>query len=241
MQIRILLFAGVAEAIGERNLRLDLPEGATVQTLIDLLEERYPDAMDLIRYSVVALNQDYAEPGQIIRSGDEIALIPPVSGGEQEQPAPVFFVTEEPLSADRLIHEVSNPWAGAVLTFAGIVREFTHGQRTIALEYEAYAPMALRKMEEIAGEIRQHWPEVRVAMGHRTGKLAIGEISVLIAVASPHRGEAFEAGRHAIERLKQIVPIWKKEVWEDGSEWKGPQTGPWDPRGKTDPPAPPGV
>jgi MoaE-MoaD fusion protein len=232
MQINVLLFAGVADAVGKRNLRLNLPEKATVQTLIDRLATEYPVAADLIRHSVIALNQDYAEENQFIRPGDEVALIPPVSGGEEKQPTPLLFITEEPLSADHLICEVSNPSAGAVLTFAGIVREYTYGQRTVALEYEAYAPMALRKMEEIVGEIRQHWPEVRVAMGHRTGKLAIGEISLLIAVASPHRDEAFEAGRYAIERLKEIVPIWKKEIWEDGSQWKGPQTGPWDPRRK---------
>ncbi|QKI80864.1 molybdopterin converting factor subunit 1 [Kroppenstedtia eburnea] len=238
MKINVLLFAGVAEAVGKRDLRLELPEKTTVHTLIDRLATEYPDAADLIRHSVIALNQDYAEADQVIRPGDEIALIPPVSGGEERQPAPLLFITEEALSADRLIREVSNPWAGAVLTFAGIVREYTHGQKTVALEYEAYAPMALRKMEEIVGEIRQRWPEVRVAMGHRTGKLAIGEISVLIAVASPHRGESFAAGHYAIERLKETVPIWKKEIWADGSQWKGPQTGPWDPRQKRSP-APP--
>ncbi|MFD1427070.1 molybdopterin synthase catalytic subunit [Kroppenstedtia sanguinis] len=238
MQIHVLLFAGVAEAVGKRDLKLDLPEKATVQRLIDQLTTEYPHAADLIRHSVIALNQDYAEGDQVIRSGDEIALIPPVSGGEENQSAPLLFITEEPLSADRLIRAVSNPWAGAVLTFAGIVREYTHGQKTVALEYEAYAPMARLKMKEIVGEIRHQWPEVRVAMGHRTGKLAIGEISVLITVASPHRDESFAAGRYAIERLKETVPIWKKEIWEDGSQWKGAQTGPWDPRQKKSPASP---
>ena len=151
MQINVLLFAGVADAVGKRNLRLNLPEKATVQTLIDRLATEYPVAADLIRHSVIALNQDYAEENQFIRPGDEVALIPPVSGGEEKQPTPLLFITEEPLSADHLICEVSNPSAGAVLTFAGIVREYTYGQRTVALEYEAYAPMALRKMEEIVG------------------------------------------------------------------------------------------
>ncbi|WP_108024030.1 molybdenum cofactor biosynthesis protein [Melghirimyces profundicolus] len=232
MQIRIQLFAGVAEAVGERSVGLELPEGAVVRDLIQRLEDTYPDAGDLIRQSFVALNQEYAGPEENIRPGDEIALIPPVSGGEEKTGTPVCFVTEEPLSADRLIQEVTHPYAGAVLTFAGTVREFTRGQRTVSLTYEAYAPMAVKKMEEIGGEIRQRWPDARVAMAHRTGNLEIGEISVLIAVATPHRAEAFEAGRYAIERLKKMVPVWKKEVWEDGSEWKGPQTGPWDPRQK---------
>src|SRR5690606_21489740 len=173
---------------------------------------------------------------QTIQPEDEIALIPPVSGGEETDEA-LFTVTEQPLSADRLIRLVSNPRAGAVLTFVGTVREWTGDQRTIHLEYEAYQPMAEKKMKEIAEEIGERWPDARVAMAHRVGRLEIEDISVIIAVATPHRKDAFAAGRYAIERLKEIVPIWKKEVWEDGSEWKGPQKGPWDPRvGPASPP-----
>lgn len=230
MQVHILLFAGVADAVGKSTVQLELREGATVDQLTHQLEQEYPDATPLIRQCMVAINQEYALPQSAIQPGDEIALIPPVSGGEETSDPPVCFVTEEPLSADQLIRTVKNPYAGAVLTFAGTVREYTEGQRTVSLEYEAYAPMAIKKMEEIVREIQNRWPQVQVAMAHRTGHLAIGEISVLIAVASPHRAESFEAGRYGIERLKQIVPIWKKEIWEDGSMWKGPQTGPWDPR-----------
>lgn len=228
MQISILLFAGLADVVGQSSIELELPEGATVRDLINRLAEKYPHAEKLIRNSAIALNQEYAEQEQEIHPNAEVAVIPPVSGGEK----PFCSVTEKPLSADELIQKVTNPYAGAVLTFAGTVREFTHGQRTVSLEYEAYAPMAVRKMEEIGEEIEKRWPGVRIAMAHRIGNLRIGEISLLIAVASPHRNEAFESGHYAIERLKEIVPIWKKEIWEDGSAWQGPQTGPWDPRKK---------
>ncbi|GAA5347017.1 molybdenum cofactor biosynthesis protein MoaE [Planifilum fimeticola] len=230
MEIEVLFFAGIAEATGKRRTALAVEEGITVGDLIDLLCERYPDAAPLIRRSVVSLNQEYASADQSVRPEDEIALIPPVSGGEEAGEEDLFVVTEKPLSADRLIRLVSNPRAGAVLTFVGTVREWTQGKQTLYLEYEAYKPMAEKKMKEIADEISKRWPDVRVAMAHRVGRLKIGEISVIIAAAAPHRGDAFTAGRYAIERLKEIVPIWKKEVWADGSEWKGPQKGPWDPR-----------
>ncbi|PTM53261.1 molybdopterin converting factor subunit 1 [Desmospora activa] len=234
MEIRILLFAAVAEAIGQRSITLKLPAQASVRDVIQQLEHQYPDASELIRVAVIARNQEYAELDETILPGDEIALIPPVSGGEAEE-ASLFTITEEPLSADRLIALVSNPRAGAVLTFAGTVREFTADRRTIHLEYEAYGPMATQKMKAIAAEIHQRWPDVRVAMTHRVGKLEPEEISVLIAVASPHRPESFAAGRYAIERLKQTVPIWKKEIWEDGTQWLGPQTDHWDPRKPANP------
>lgn len=236
MEIQVLFFAGIAETVGKRQIVLTVEKGITVAQLIEALCERFPDAASLIRRSVVSLNQEYASPEQTIQPEDEIALIPPVSGGEETDEA-LFTVTEQPLSADRLIRLVSNPRAGAVLTFVGTVREWTGDQRTIHLEYEAYQPMAEKKMKEIAEEIGERWPDARVAMAHRVGRLEIEDISVIIAVATPHRKDAFAAGRYAIERLKEIVPIWKKEVWEDGSEWKGPQKGPWDPRvGPASPP-----
>ncbi|MFC4075312.1 molybdopterin converting factor subunit 1 [Salinithrix halophila] len=227
MKINVLFFAGVAEAVGKRSASLDLPEKTTVRDLSIRLAELYPDAADTIRSSLIALNQEYAGADHMIQPGDEVALIPPVSGGENSE-EDWCFVTENPLSPEVLIRRVSNPRAGAVLTFAGTVREFTGDQRTVFLEYEAYAPMAVRKMDQIRQEILKRWPGVHAAIAHRIGKLSIEEISVLIAVASPHRAEAFEAGRYAIERLKETVPIWKKEVWEDGSEWIGAQTGPWN-------------
>ncbi len=231
MQCNILLFAGLAERAGARQVTVELADDATVRDLLAALAEQYPSLATLLDACFVSLNQEYATPETPIRPGDEIAILPPVSGGEE----PRFCITDQPLSADKLIRLVSNPNAGAVLTFVGTVREFTRGQRTVSLSYEAYAPMAIAKMKQIAEEIEQRWPGTQVAMHHRVGDLAIEEIAVVIAVATPHRNESFEAGRYAIERLKQIVPIWKKEIWEDGSEWKGHQLGPWNPLASADP------
>ncbi|KXG43837.1 molybdopterin converting factor subunit 1 [Tepidibacillus infernus] len=223
MQIKIKFFAGIAEATRKREHTLHLDHTPTVKDLIHLLTNEFPIAAEMIKRSMVSINHDYAKPDQNITETDEIALIPPVSGGEE----PLFEVTTEPLYADQLIAKVSNPMAGAILTFVGTVREFTYGKRTTYLEYEAYPEMAIKKMEEIAKEIKEKWPNTKVAMSHRIGKLAIEEISVIIAVATPHRDAGFEAGRYAIERLKQIVPVWKKEIWENGEEWIGHQEGPW--------------
>ncbi len=225
MQLNVLLFAGLAERAGEREIRLDLVGETTVSELLQTIANRHPDLAPLLDSCFVSINHEFATPDQTVRSGDEVAILPPVSGGEE----PRFVVTDEPLSADKLVKLVSNPHAGAVLTFVGTVREFTRGQRTVSLSYEAYIPMAVEKMKQIAAEMEERWPGVQVAMHHRIGELAIEEIAVVIAVATPHRNESFEAGRYAIERLKQIVPIWKKEIWEDGSEWKGHQQGPWNP------------
>lgn len=225
MQVTVLLFAGLAERAGQREITIDLADGGTVGELLEAIRLRHPELDTLLGTSFVSVNQEYAAPNVRIAAGDEIALLPPVSGGEE----PRFLITDQPLSADKLISLVSNPRAGAVLTFVGTVREFTHGQRTVSLSYEAYAPMAVEKMRQIAREIEERWPGTQVAMHHRIGDLAIEEIAVIVAVATPHRNESFEAGRYAIERLKQIVPIWKKEIWEDGSEWKGHQQGPWNP------------
>ncbi|TCS84536.1 molybdenum cofactor biosynthesis protein [Tepidibacillus fermentans] len=226
MKITVKFFAGIAESTGKRVHELHFDHSPNVKDIINSLISEFPQAAEMIKRSMVSVNHDYAKPEQNITETDEVALIPPVSGGEE----PLYEVTTEPLSADRLIAKVSNPYAGAILTFVGTVREFTHGKRTVYLEYEAYPEMAIKKMEEIANEIKEKWPDTKVAMSHRVGKLAIEEISVIIAVASPHREAGFEAGRYAIERLKQIVPVWKKEIWEDGEEWIGHQEGPWKPQ-----------
>jgi len=230
MHLNVLLFAGLAERAGQREVRLELDGSITVRQLLEMLGARHPQLAALLDSCFVAVNQEFATPDQQVQPGDEVAVLPPVSGGED----PRFAVTEEPLSADKLVKLVSNPHAGAILTFVGTVREFTRGQRTVSLTYEAYTPMALEKMKQIAAEMEKRWPGVQVAMHHRIGQLAIEEIAVVIAVAAPHRDEAFEAGRYAIERLKQIVPIWKKEIWEDGSEWQGHQQGPWNPLAPAD-------
>nr|WP_223285293.1 molybdenum cofactor biosynthesis protein MoaE [Paenibacillus sp. PL91] len=143
--------------------------------------------------------------------------------------APRFVVTSDVISSDDVLAKVIVPEHGAAIAFVGTTREWTHGQRTVRLEYEAYAPMAVATMQQIGDEIAERWQGALCAISHRIGVVGLAETSVVIAVSSPHRDSCYEASRYAIERLKQIVPIWKKEIWEDGSEWKGHQLGPWNP------------
>lgn len=226
MKLNLLLFAGLADRLGGPVLALDMPgDSVTPSRLKTYLAERYPEAEALLASAFVAVNQAYADGDAPIREGDEVALIPPVSGG---QPSPVEL-TRAPIAVDVVAARVLHPHHGAALTFIGTTREFTEGKQTMLLEYEAYAPMALRTMQQICDEIGERWPGARCAITHRLGRVPVGEISVVIAVSTPHRAASYDASRYAIERLKQIVPIWKKEIWADGSEWKGHQLGPWNP------------
>lgn len=221
--VTVKLFAAAADAVGARRLEGDWA-GQSASALVALLAGQYPRLQPLVPVLAVAINREYAQKDQVIQPGDEVALIPPVSGGSGE--APLFEVTEAPLSADEIASRVTNPYSGATLVFVGTVREFTKGRQTIHLEYEAYPEMAVAQMKKIGDEIAAQWPGARTAIVHRVGTLGTLEASVVIAVATPHRADAFAACRHAIERLKQIVPVWKKERWADGEEWVGSQTGP---------------
>ncbi|MEW8977186.1 MAG: molybdenum cofactor biosynthesis protein MoaE [Symbiobacterium sp.] len=224
--VTVKLFAAAADAAGRRVLEGDWA-GLTTEQLMQHLQQEYPGLARLTPVLSIAVNREYAPGDRVLNDGDEVALIPPVSGGAEDGAGrPLFEVTTAPLSADEVAARVTNPHSGATVVFVGTVREWTNGRRTVHLEYEAYAEMAVAQMERIGQEIAERWPGARTAIVHRVGALAVTEASVVIAVATPHRAEAFEACRYAIERLKQIVPIWKKEVWEDGEEWVGSQTGP---------------
>jgi molybdopterin synthase catalytic subunit len=169
------------------------------------------------------VGQDYVAPEHPLRSGDEVCLFPPISGGSDG--ADLYRMTEEPLSEDVVTAAVANPEAGGVVVFSGVVRNETGGRRVKFLEYEAHAPMAEAKMREIGDMVHARWPGVKaVTMVHRVGRLEIGEASVMIGVSAAHRAEAFEACRFAIDRLKETVPVWKKEHFEDGEVWVGLQS-----------------
>ncbi|MCD1258839.1 molybdopterin converting factor subunit 1 [Paenibacillus athensensis] len=236
MNITIRLFAGLAELLGGPVLQVELPQSSiTADELKGHLAERYPEAAGRIEMCFFAKNQTYAAGDEPLGEQDEIALIPPVSGGQeaatpQAPPAaPLYVISYEPIDVGEVAAKVGDPNHGAALAFVGTTRELTAGQRTVLLEYEAYVPMALSMLAQIGAEIDARWPGTRTAITHRLGEVGIGETSVVIAVSAPHRASCYEASRYAIERLKQIVPIWKKERWADGSEWKGSQTGPWNP------------
>lgn len=233
--IPILLFAGLADRIGTGSLAFNvtcLP--LTAGELKSLLSEAYPDAKSQISTAFVAVNQEYALADQLIQAGDEVALIPPVSGGDgtiEQDPGSKTsadgkcLITCDKLSVEEAIAKVHDANHGATLSFVGTTREMTGEMRTVTLEYEAYIPMALKEMQQICTDILQQWPGTECAISHRIGTVGIGETSVVIAVSSPHRAACYDASRYAIEQLKRSVPIWKKEVWDDGSEWKGPQIG----------------
>src|SRR5712692_4319099 len=205
--VRTRLFARLREQAGTDAETVEVREGATVDDVYDALQKLHP-ALDPNRESVrAAVNQEFAEWDVIVAAGDEVAFIPPVSGGAHG--AGVLFE----------LTAVAHKGAGAICTFTGVVRDNSRGRSVTHLEYEAYAEMATAEMRRIAGEIAERWPEARVAMAHRTGRLQIGEASVVVSVSCPHRGEAIDACRWGIDRLKESVPIWKKEHAPDGTFW----------------------
>lgn len=244
--MRVRLFAALAEGWGAREVALAAPPEATAGWAVKALAARRPDLRELLGVCRLAVNGRYVDQDHPLAAGDELALIPPVSGGSDEGPgqpatpavavepstsggprvsapgAERFFVTGERLSLDELFRHVARPEHGAVVLFVGITRRYTGGRETQRLEYEAYGPMAAAEMARIGSEAERRWPGVRLAIGHRTGFVPIGEPSVVIAAAAPHRPDAFAAARYAIEELKRRVPIWKKEHYADGSlEWVG--------------------
>lgn len=216
--VTVRYFAIVREAVGRDREELTLPDGATAGDVLDTVLARQPSLAGGRRSLMLMVNQTYAAPATGLADGDEVALIPPVSGGS----APYLIrVTDQPLDPRETEAAVADPACGAILTFTGTVRDNARGQAVTELAYEAYAEAAERMMTGIAEEITGRWGIERVAIVHRVGVLGPGEASVVISVASPHRPEAFDACRHAIERLKEVVPIWKKEHYRDGSTWVG--------------------
>jgi molybdopterin synthase catalytic subunit len=220
MRITACLFAAHREAVGASSVPLEVADGTKAGDVWPCLLALHPSLRLLAAPTAVAVN-DVVRPGDYpLEEGDRVALIAPVSGGEAPGAGPVLDLVREPIRVDALLEAVRHPDAGAVVLFLGTVRAHSRGRDVRHLEYEAYEVLARKEMTRIAEHATQRWG-VRIAMLHRVGTLAIGEISVAIAVAAPHRREAFEAGRFAIDTLKQTVPIWKKEVWADGSEWIG--------------------
>jgi MoaE-MoaD fusion protein len=215
------LFARLREQAGTSCEQLDLA-GGTVADVYEALVRRHP-ALEPDRALVrPARNEEFAGWEDTVLDGDEVAFIPPVSGGTEA--AHLIEVTAEALDVRQTEVAVAHPGAGAICSFTGVVRDNNRGEAVTHLEYEAYGGMAERQMRLIAEEIGERWPGSRVAMVHRTGRLEIGEASVVISVSAPRRADAFEGCRHAIERLKESVPIWKKEFARSGAVWlEGPE------------------
>jgi molybdopterin synthase catalytic subunit len=212
--VSVRLFARIAEVAGTRETELETGEGLRVRDVLPALEQRYPGVIAMRSVLRYAVNREFVSEDRVLRDGDEVAIIPPVSGGDAH-----FEVTDQPLEPERLVEAVSSQEAGAVLLFYGVVRDNNLGRRVDHLVYDAYPEMATGVMAEIAGEAREKWDLTDVAVHHRTGRLEIGETSLLVAIASAHRREAFEAGLWLVDRFKEVVPVWKKEVFEGGEEW----------------------
>jgi molybdopterin converting factor subunit 1 len=212
--ITVLYFAVAREAAGTGSESLAAAP-ATVGALRAFLAGRHPALARVLPRCRIAVGQEFASDGDAVPDGAEVAVIPPVSGGSGR-----FRVVDRPLELSEVVDAVSGPGLGGVVTFRGDVRDASHGKRVVRLEYEAYVPMAERKLAEIGRAVGEEHG-ARVAIVHRVGALSPGEAAVVIAAAAPHRAPAFRACEATLERLKRDAPIWKREVYEDGSEWVG--------------------
>jgi len=215
LKVKVRLFALYREMVGQKQIEVDMEPGATVACLVERVSQRFPQFQP--KALLAAVNGQYVDLEHPLHPGDEVAFLPPVSGGDN------FMLTPEPISPDQVIAQVHKPDHGAVVTFVGTVRNQAEGKRVLCLEFEAYGEMAEQRMREIAEEIRKRWGVADVAIWHRTGRVEVGDIILVIAVGAPHRAQAFAACHYAIDRLKVVVPIWKKEVREDGEVWVGPE------------------
>jgi MoaE-MoaD fusion protein len=209
VQVTVRLFAGLRERAGTAERELDLPDGSAVEDAWrELGFGTQPPGL------LFAVNRRYVEPDRVLNEGDELAVIPPVSGG-------AFRLTEDPIDVDAVIAEVADDRAGAIATFLGTTRSVSRGRTVVHLEYEAYEGMAEQVMEELAATLKSKHDLCEVAITHRIGRVGIGETSVAIAVSAPHRHAALAACQEAIDTLKETVPLWKKEVYEGGEGWIG--------------------
>jgi MoaE-MoaD fusion protein len=220
MRVRVLFFGRLKDIVGRSDEAAELPEGSRVEDAFAHYRSAYP-SLGALRSSVAAsVNQELAAWNAPLRSGDEVAFLPPVSGGAVAAASRDWIeIVHNPIPAQSIVERVKGPQEGAVVVFDGIVRNHTGGRTTLYLDYEAYEPMALDKLRELTAALRTRFSVSGVAIVHRLGRLAIGETSVLIAVSAPHRAVAFDACRFAIDTLKRSVPIWKKEYFADGAVW----------------------
>jgi molybdopterin converting factor subunit 1 len=216
MKVSVLFFGITHDLTGCARDEMVLPEGERLEGLQGIYERRFPRLLSVKGSLLVAVNQEIASPSTPLRDGDEVAFMPPVSGGAGRD---FYRITRFPISTSSLADELQAPEDGAVVIFEGIVRNHSRGRSTLYLEYEAYEAMAIHKMEELGCEARRKFAIDGVGIVHRLGRMEIGETSVAIIVTAEHRRAAFEACQYAIDRLKQVVPIWKKEFFTDGAVW----------------------
>jgi len=222
MQVRVLPFGVLKDWLGSSPATVELPEGATVAELLERLSagQAAPQRAQLLRGIAVSVNDEFANAAQVLRAGDEVGLLPPVSGGATgaDQPA-AAALTREPINAERLIAAAKSREDGAVVVFDGIVRNNSRGRQTLYLDYEAHDQLAVKQMKALVEEALDRFGIRDAFIVHRLGRLQVGETSVLIVVAAAHRGPAFDACHWLIDTLKKTVPIWKKETFVNGAVW----------------------
>ena len=222
MRVRVLFFGVLKEIVGCAEESLEVQPDSTLATVFEHYSQRFETLRGRRPSILFARNHEFASPETAVADNDEIAFLPPVSGGSGDH---VFAITREVIDVRELVRKVQRPEDGAVVTFEGVVRNNTKGRETAYLDYECYEPMALAGMTRIGGEIAARLAIGRIGIVHRLGRLRIGEASVVVAAGAPHRRPAFEAALEAIDRLKREVPIWKKEYFADGAVWLD---GEWD-------------
>ena len=226
MRINVLFFASLADVVGSRKLTLDVGDDVVLGEILEQLESSYPGLKDYRSLLLTAVNEEYADRTHRVKDGDELAIFPPVSGGaatgdslKDSSPHEFYEITHDPVDAGTISRELLRDEDGAICVFEGVVRNESKGKSTRHLIYEAYEGMALKKLKEIGQRARNTWEIDSIGIVHRLGRLEIGETSIAVIVTSPHRRAAFDACHYAIDRLKKIVPIWKKEHFEDGEVW----------------------
>jgi len=222
VQVKVLFFGRLKDLVGAAEEQVELPAGASVADLAAHYRSRVARWSEFQPSLAVAVNQEYADEEARLKAGDEVAFLPPVSGGGQAEPGPSrdrIELVHSPIATAEIVAALKSPGDGAVVVFDGIVRDHSGARKTLYLDYEAYEPMALAALRKIARELHARFDVDAVAIVHRLGRLEIGETSVLIAVSSAHRAAAFDACRHAIEQVKRTVPIWKKEYFAGGEVW----------------------
>jgi len=215
MNIRVLFFGAARDAVEANQLEIVVEEPATVSSAFQSLKDRFEKLERFGRSLLFAVNQEYATPDTQLKENDELAVFPPVSGGSQD----FFELTTEAINVGEVARRVVLPECGATVTLDGYAREWTKGKRTLYLVYEAYDSMALTEMQRLGAEAHKQFDIAHLGIVHRTGRIEIGETSVVIAASAPHRRAAFQACEWAIKELKRTVPIWKKEIYEGGEEW----------------------
>lgn len=222
MRVQVLFFGVLKEFAGSAGETLELAEGSTAGDILEHYRARVPRFADYAKSLAISVNREYAQPDRTLKDGDEVGLLPPVSGGLEDAAKPArtrASLVRERIDSGQIVSAIKAPQDGAVVVFDGIVRDNSRGRRTLYLDYEGYEEMALTQLESLATRAVEQFAIRDVSIVHRLGRIQIGESSVLIAVASAHRAAAFEASRWIIDTLKKTVPIWKKESFEDGAVW----------------------